>query len=176
MNINHQLFESITDNLNTVLDTVPAHPKTETKEYGYYAMDCCIAALINYYQCPDQTKKDPNKLLSSVFDCGIMIRSLCDSEKDFGKRTVLVYDFLGDCDIWNEGWLDRLLSDEMVRTDIENSRELTISETTYLTYHNYGVEIADNGRLQDMVTVLVAVFMFASRIKVNLGEIHRPTD
>ena len=97
-------------------------------------------------------------------------------KKDFGKRTNLVYDFLGDCDIWNEGWLDRLLSDKAVRKDIENSRELTISETTYLTYHNYGVEITDNGRLQDMVTVLVAVFMFASRIKIDLGEIHRPTD
>ena len=176
MNINHQLFECITNNLNTVLDTVPAHPKTETKEYGYYAIDTAFSSLMSYYSCPDQTKKDPNKLLSFVFDCGVMIRALCDSEKEFGKRTVLVYDFLGDCDIWNEGWLDRLLSDEAVRKDIENSRELTISETTYLTYHKYGIEIADNGRLQDMVTVLVAVFMFASRIKVNLGEIHRPTD
>ena len=171
MNINHQLFNAITDNLNTVLDTVPAHPKTETKEYGYYAMDTAFSSLMSYYACPDQTKKDPKKLLSSVFDCGIMIRSLCDSEKDFGKRTNLVYDFLGDCDIWNEGWLDRLLSDEVVRKDIEDSRKLTISETTYLTYHNYGVEIADNGRLQDMVTVLVAVFMFASRIKVDLCQV-----
>lgn len=170
MNINKNLFEAITRNLNTVLDTIPAHPKTETKEYGYYAMDCCIAALINYYQCPDQTKKDPKKLLSFVFDSGVMVRSLCDSEKDFEKRNALVYDFLGDCDIWNEGWLDGLLSDEAVRTDIENSRELTISETTYLTYHNYGVEIADNGRLQDMITVLVAIFMFASRIKVDLCQ------
>ena len=176
MNISNNLFEAITRNLNTVLDTVPAHPKTDTKEYGYYAMDCCMSALMNYYQCPDQTKKDPKKLLSYVFDSGVMVRSLCDSEKDFEKRNSLVSDFLGDCDIWNEGWLDRLLSDEAVRKDIENSRELTISETTYLTYHKYGIEIADNGRLQDMVTVLVAVFMFASRIKVNLGEIHRPTD
>lgn len=176
MNINHRLFNAITDNLNTVLDTVPAHPKTETKEYVYYAMDTAFSSLMSYYACPDQTKKDPKKLLSSVFDCGIMIRSLCDSEKDFGNRTNLVYDFLGDCDIWNEGWFDKLLSDEVVRTDIENSRELTISETTYLTYHNYGVEIADNGRLQDMITVLIAVFMFASRIKMDLGEILRPTD
>ena len=170
MNINHQLFESITDNLNTVLDTVPAHPKTDTKEYGYYAMDTAFSSLMSYYACPDQTKKDPNKLLSSVFDCGVMIRALCDSEKDFGKRTNLVYDFLGDCDIWNEGWLDRLLSDEAVRKDIENSRLLTIEETTYLTYHKYGIEIADNGRLQDMITVLIAVFMFASRIKVDLCQ------
>ena len=176
MNINHQFFNAITDNLNTVLDTVPVHPKTETKEYGYYAMDTAFSSLMSDYACPDQTKKDPKKLLSSVFDCGVMIRALCDSEKDFGKRTVLVYDFLGDCDIWNEGWLDGLLSDEAVRKDIENSRLLTIEETTHLTYHNYGVEIADNGRLQDMITVLVAVFMFASRIKIDLGEILRPTD
>jgi hypothetical protein len=27
-----------------------------------------------------------------------------------------------------------------------------------------------------MITVLVAVFMFASRIKIDLGEILRPTD
>jgi hypothetical protein len=87
-----------------------------------------------------------------------------------------VYDFLESYDLWNDGWLDRLLSDEAVRKDIENSRELTISETTYLTYHKYGIEIADNGRLQDMITVLVAVFMFASRIKIDLGEILRPTD
>ena len=99
-----------------------------------------------------------------------MIRALCDSEKDFEKRNVLVYDFLEDYDLWNDGWLDRLLSDEAVRKDIEDSRLLTISETTYLTYHNYGVEIADNGRLQDMITVLVAVFMFASRIKVDLCQ------
>ena len=78
--------------------------------------------------------------------------------------------------MWSDGWLDKLIKDDGIRIDIENSRELTISETTYLTYHNYGVEIADNGRLRDMITVLVAVFMFASRIKVNLGEIHRPTD
>lgn len=171
MNINHQLFNAITDNLNTVLDTVPAHPKTETKEYGYYAMDTAFSSLMSYYACPDQTKKDPKKLLSSVFDCGIMIRSLCDSEKDFEKRNALVYDFLENYDLWNDGWLDRLLYDEAVRTDIENSRELTISETTYLTYHNYGVEIADNGRLQDMLTVLVAIFMFASRIKVDLCQV-----
>jgi len=78
--------------------------------------------------------------------------------------------------LWSDGWFDKLLSDEAVRTDIENSRELAISETTYLTYHNYGVEIADNGRLQDMITLLIAVFMFASRIKMDLGEILRPTD
>ncbi len=171
MNINHQLFESITNNLNTVLDTVPAHPKTETREYGYYSMDCCISALMSYYQCPDQSKKEPKRLLASVFDCGVMIRALCDSEKDFEKRNVLVCDFFENYDLWSDGWLDKLLSDEAVRTDIKNSRELTISETTYLTYHNYGVEIADNGRLQDMITMLVAVFMFASRIKVDLCQV-----
>ena len=168
MNINNNLFEAITRNLNTVLDTVPAHPKTDTKEYGYYAMECCISALMNYYQCPDQTKKDTKKLLSFVFDSGVMVRSLCDCEKDFEKRNALVSDFLENCDLWSDGWFDKLFSDEAVRTDIENSRELTISETTYLTYHNYGVEIADNGRLQDMITVLIAVFMFASRIEVDL--------
>ena len=171
MNINNNLFEAITRNLNTVLDTVPAHPKTETKEYGYYAMDCCIAALMTYYQCPDHSKKDPKKLLAFVFDCGVMIRALCDSEKDFEKRNVLVYDFLENYDLWSDGWLDKLLSDGAVRTDIENSRELTISETTYLTYHNYGVEIADNSGLQDMITVLVAIFMFASRINVDLCQV-----
>ena len=171
MNVNNNLFEAITRNLNTVLDTVPAHPKTETKEYGYYAMDCCISALMTYYQCPDHSKKDPKKLLAFVFDCGVMIRALCDSEKDFEKRNVLVYDFLENYDLWSDGWLDKLLSDGTVRTDIENSRELTISETTYLTYHNYGVEIADNSGLQDMITVLVAIFMFASRINVDLCQV-----
>ena len=171
MNINHQLFESITNNLNTVLDTVPAHPKTDTKEYSYYAMDCCISALMSYYQCPDQSKKNLKKLLSSVFDCGVMIRALCDSEKDFEKRNTLVCDFFENYDLWNNGWLDRLLSDEAVRKDIEDGRVLTIEETTYLTYQNYGVEISDNGRLQDMITVLVAVFMFASRIKVDLCQV-----
>ena len=171
MNINHQLFESITDNLNTVLDTVPAHPKTETKEYGYYAMDTAFSSLMSYYACPDQTKKDPNKLLSSVFDCGVMIRALCDSEKDFEKRNALVYEFLENYDLWNDGWLDRLLSDDTVLTKIKNSRELTIEETNYLSYNNYGIEITDNGRLQDMITVLVAVFMFASRIKTDFIKV-----
>lgn len=170
MNINNSLFEAVTSNLNTVLDTVPAHPKTKTREYEYYSMDCCISALMTYYQCPDQSKKNLKKLLSSVFDCGVMIRALCDSEKDFEKRNALVYDFLENCDLWSDGWLDKLLSGETVRKDIENSRELTISETTYLTYHNYGVEITDNGRLQDMITVLVAIFMFASRIKLDLCQ------
>lgn len=94
MNINNQLFEAITCNLNTVLDTFPDHPKTETKEYAYYAMDCCMSVLMSYYQCPDQSKKEPKKLLSSVFDCGVMIRALCDSEKDFEKRNTLAYCFL----------------------------------------------------------------------------------
>ena len=171
MNINHQLFECITNNLNTVLDTVPAHPKTETKEYGYYAIDTAFSSLMSYYSCPDQTKKDPNKLLSFVFDCGVMIRALCDCEKDFEKRQILVSDFLENYDLWSDGWLNKMLKDDDVRTDIENSRELTISETTYLTYHNYGVEIADNSGLQDMITVLVAIFMFASRINVDLCQV-----
>ena len=172
MNINNNLFEAITHNLNTVFDTVPTHPKTETREYGYYAMDCCISALMAYYQCPDQSKKNPKKLLSSVFDCGVMIRALCDSEKDFEKRNTLVYDFLESYDLWNDGWLDRLLSDEAVRTNIENSRELTIEETNYLSYNNYRVEISDNGGLQDMITVLVAIFMFASRIKTDFIKVQ----
>lgn len=172
MNINHQLFKCITDNLNTVLDTVPDHPKGETKEYSYYAMDCCISALMTYYQCPDLSKKNPKKILSSVFDCGVMIRALCDSENDFEKRNALVYDFLENYDLWNDGWLDRLLSNETVRTDAENSRELTVEETNYLSYNNYGVEIADNGRLQDMLTVLIAVFMFASRIKTDFIKVQ----
>ncbi len=171
MNINNNLFEAITRNLNMVLDTVPAHPKTKTREYEYYAMDCCVSALMTYYQCPDHSKKDPKKLLSFVFDGGIIIRSLCDSEKDFEKRQLLVSDFFENYDLWSDGWFDKMFKDDSIRTDIENSRELTISETTYLTYHNYGVEIADNGRLQDMVTVLVAVFMFASRIKVDLCQV-----
>ncbi len=171
MNINHQLFECITNNLNTVLDTVPAHPKAETKEYSYYAMDCCISALMTYYQCPGQSKKEPKKLLSSIFDCGVMIRALCDSEKDFEKRNALVYDFLENYDLWNDGWLDKLLSDDAVLTKIKNSRELTIEETNYLSYNNYGIEITDNGRLQDMLTVLIAVFLFASRIKIDLCQV-----
>lgn len=171
MNINSNLFEAITRNLDTVLDTVPAHPKAKTKEYGYYAMDCCVAALMAYYQCPDQSKKEPKKLLSSVFDCGVMIRMLCDSEKDFEKRNILVYDFLENYDLWNDRWLDKLLSDETVCTDIENSRELTVEETNYLSYNNYGVGIADNGKLQDMITVLIAVFMFASRIKTDFIKV-----
>ena len=171
MNINNNLLEAITHNLNTVFDTVPTHPKTETREYGYYAMDCCISALMAYYQCPDQSKKEPRKLLASVFDCGVMIRTLCDSEKNFEKRNALVYDFLENYDLWNDGWLDRLLSDDAVLTKVKNSRELTIEETNYLSYNNYGVKIADNGRLQDMLTVLIAVFLFASRIKIDLCQV-----
>lgn len=96
---------------------------------------------------------------------------LCDSEKDFEKRNILVYDFLENYDLWNDRWLDKLLSDETVRTDIENSRELTVEETNYLSYNNYDVEIADNGKLQDMITVLIAVFMFASRIKTDFIKV-----
>ena len=167
MNINQQLFKSITDNLNTVLDTVLAHQKTETKEYEYYAMDTAFASLMSYYTCPDPTKKEPKKLLSCVFDCGVIIRNLCDTEKDFEKRHFLIFDFLESYDIWQDGWLDRFFSDKG-RKDIEISRELAIEETTYLTYQNYGIEIADNGGLQDMITVLVAVFMFSSRIKMEI--------
>ena len=53
----------------------------------------------------------------------------------------------------------------------ENSRELTIEETNYLSYNNYRVEISDNGGLQDMITVLVAIFMFASRIKTDFIKV-----
>lgn len=166
MNINHQLFSAITDNLNTVLDTVPAHPKTETCEYEYYAMDVAFSSLMSYYTCRDNNQKEPKKLLSFVFDCGVIIRSLCDAEKDFENRQSLVYDFLEHCDLWNDGWFDRLLTNEGDRKNVEISRELAIEETTYLTYQKYGIEIEDNGKLQDMITVLVAIFMFASRIEV----------
>ena len=171
MNINHQLFNAITDNLNTVLDTVPAHPKTETREYEYYAMDVAFSSLMSYYTCRDNNQKEPKKLLSFVFDCGVIIRSLCDAEKDFEKRQSLVYDFLEHCDMWDDGWLDRLLSNESDRKNIEISRELTIEETTFLTYQKNGIKIEDNGKLQDMITVLVAIFMFASRIKVDFCRI-----
>ena len=126
---------------------------------------------MSYYQCPDQSKKNLKKLLSSVFDCGVMIRALCDSEKDFEKRNALVYEFLENYDLWNDGWLDRMLSNDTVLTKIKNSRELTIEETNYLSYNNYGIEITDNGKLQDMITVLVAVFMFASRIKTDFIKV-----
>ena len=176
MNINKQLFKSITDNLNTVLDTVPAHQKTETKEYEYYAMDTAFASLMSYYTCPDPTKKDPKKLLSSVFECGVIIRNLCDTEKDFDKRHTLVFDFLQDYDIWQDGWLERLLSNDEVRKDVEISRDLAIEETTYLTYQNYGIEITDNSGLQDMITVLVAVFMYGSRLKVDFFKNFMTTE
>ena len=104
MNINHQLFKSITDNLNTVLDTVPTHPKTETREYEYYAMDVAFSSLMSYYTCRDNTQKEPKKLLSFVFDCGVIIRNLCDAEKEFEKRQSLVCDFLEHCDLWDDGW------------------------------------------------------------------------
>lgn len=167
MNINHQLFKAITDNLNTVLDTVPAHPKSKTREYEYYAMDVAFSSLMSYYTCRDNNQKEPKKLLSSVFDCGVIIRNLCDAEKDFEKRQSLVCDFLEHCDLWDDGWLDRMLDNEGDRKNVEISRELTIEETKYLTYQKYGVEIEDNGKLQDMITVLVAIFMFASRIEVD---------
>ncbi len=167
MNINHQLFKSITDNLNIVLDTVPAHQKTETKEYEYYAMEVAFSSLMSYYTCRDNNQKEPKKLLSFVFDCGVIIRSLCDAEKDFENRQSLVYDFLEHCDLWNDGWFDRLLTNEGDRKNVEISRELAIEETTYLTYQKYGIAIEDNGKLQDMITVLVAIFMFASRIEVD---------
>jgi len=171
MNINHQIFKAITDNLNTVLDTVPAHPKIETREYEYYAMDVAFSSLMSYYTCRDNNQKEPKKLLSFVFNCGVIIRSLCDAEKDFGKRTTLVYDFVGDCDMWDDGWFERLLTNEDDRKNVKISRELMIEETTYLTYQKYGIEIEDNGKLQDMITVLVAIFMFASRIKVDFCRI-----
>ena len=171
MNINNQLFKAITDNLNTVLDTVPDHPKTETREYEYYAMDVAFSSLMSYYTCRDNNQKEPKKLLSFVFDCGVIIRSLCDAEKDFENRQSLVYDFLEHCDLWNDGWFDRLLTNEGDRKNVEISRELAIEETTYLTYQKYGIEIEDNGKLQDMITVLVAIFMFASRIEVDFCRI-----
>ena len=78
-----------------------------------------------------------------------------------------MYDFLEHCDMWDDRWLDRLLTSEEDRKNVEISRELTIEETTYLTYQKYGIEIEDNGKLRDMITVLVAIFMFASRIEVD---------
>jgi hypothetical protein len=167
MNINNQLFKAITDNLNTVLDTVPAHSKIETREYEYYSMDVAFSSLMSYYTCRDNNQKEPKKLLSFVFNCGVIIRNLCDAEKDFEKRQSLVCDFLEHCDLWNDGWFDRLLTNEGDRKNVEISRELAIEETTYLTYQKYGIEIEDNGKLQDMITVLVAIFMFASRIEVD---------
>lgn len=164
MNINHQLFKSITDNLNIVLDTVPAHQKTETKEYEYYAMEVAFSSLMAFYSCPDLTKKDQRKLLSSVFECGVFVRNLCDTEKDFEKRHTLIFDFLENYDIWTDGWLEKLLPDKEVRKDVEICRDLTIEETICLTYQNFGIKIEDNGNLQDMITVLIAVFMFGSRI------------
>lgn len=168
MNINKQLFDAITDNLNTVLDTIPTHPNSIIPEYEYYAMTFCTKALMSFYNCPEQSQKIPEKLLSAVFDCGIIVRNLFDTEKDFEKRQSLVLNFLESYDLWVGGWLDRLLPDEESRKDIEISRELTIEETTYLTYHRFGVEIADNGRLRDTLTVLVAVFLFASRMKLDV--------
>lgn len=170
MNINHQLFECITDNLNTVLDTVPAHPKSKTREYEYYAMDVAFSSLMSYYTCRDNNQKEPKKLLSFVFDCGVIIRNLCDAEKEFEKRQSLVCDFLEHCDMWDDGWCDRLLTNEDDRKNIEISRELTIEETTYLTYQKYGIKIEDNRKLQDMLTVFVAIFMFASRVKVDFSR------
>lgn len=169
MNVKEALFKSSQEGLFETIDI--AHPLAETqrKEFEYYAVEYCTKAIIDYYKAKENSEKNPKKLINAVFNAGLFTRFLFDSfDTDTEARNKEILSFLCDFGLWeqSDGWVENRLTTIEECEKYDNSLELTISDTTFLTYQN-SIKIDDTGNLKDMLTILFSVFLFACCIRLN---------
>ena len=169
MNVNEALFKSSQEGLFETIDAARPLAETQRKEFEYHAVEYCTKAIIDYYKAKENSEKNPQKLNSAVFNAGLFTRVLFDSfDTDTEARNKEILSFLSNFGLWEQldGWVENRLATIEECEKYDNSLELTISDTTFLTYQN-SIKIDDTGNLKDMLTILFSVFLFACCIRLN---------
>lgn len=172
MNINKDLFESSQKGLFATMDTVRPLCETHKKEFEYYAAEYCTKVMIDYYKAKENSEKNPAKLLTAVFNAGLITRFIFDNfARDVEERNREIINFLSDFKLWREdGWMENNLINIAECDKYNNYLELTISDSQFLTYQK-SVIIDDNGNLKDMLSILYSVFLFSCCIKLQFKKV-----
>ena len=167
MNIEKVLFDRITSNLEEVLDTVPPlHPDMQ-QEVGLFTRDLYQKILIDFHNCPDESKKTPQRLLGAIFDGAILMRDIFDACENFEDRQETIFSFIADYDMWDDGWIEKLIKDDREYMDYSVTKDLAISETIVLCRDEFGIDI-NEGVLILLMQILSAFTLFCFRIKFDL--------
>lgn len=85
MNMDKVIFRRITENLEEVLDAVPPLRSDMLEEVELFSRDFCEKVLIDFYNCPDVSKKSPQKILEVLFDGALLIRMPARMISNYGK-------------------------------------------------------------------------------------------
>ena len=166
MNIEKVLFDRITSNLEEVLDTVPPLSTDMQQEVGLFTRELYQKILMDFHNCPDESKKTPQRLLGAIFDGAVLMRDIFDACENFEGRQETIFSFIADYDMW-DGRLEKLIGDDKEYMDYSVTKDLAISETIALCRDEFGIDI-NEGVLILLMQVLSAFALFCFRIKFDL--------
>ena len=170
MNIKQPLFDNLIENGIQVLG-LPSHlPSFHNSEYKFYATLFCGQLLRDTYNSKGDSLKYPNILLKNAFASGVFARFLieCMLEGNEDEKLQNTVGIITSNSFHNEEKLIGLLLDagnEELKNLYTASRDLTIEETLNLTYR-MDSEIRMDGRLDEIMTTLYAVFLLGAHTDI----------
>ena len=148
-NLNNHLFSTITSQLDEVLG-LPILPTTLQDELEWYAYEFCQKALFEHYRSQFKYKE---KLIDASFAVGTYIRFYCETITDREEKFSKAIDLLENYDIW----AGRVDSDSQLT---EQAKQMVLSLA----------EISDETSIKDLITIVIAVFMYGSRVTLRAAN------
>lgn len=170
MNIKNSLFDSIVENGIKVLNLPANQPSFHDSEYKYFAVFYCGQLLRDTYNSKGDTLKKADVILKNAYASGVFTRFLleCMSEGDECEKVQNTIKIITNNTFHNEEKMIGLLLDaggDKLNTLYTASRDLIIQESIYLT-HQMNSEIKMDGRLDEIMTTLYAVFLLGAHTDI----------
>ena len=148
--VNDQLFSAITSQLDEVLG-LPTLPSKLHDDLEWFAFEFCQRAIFEHYHSQFRHK---GKLVDASYAVGVYIRFFCENitevEEKFSKGCELLeyYDF----------WSDRWTGGNVKMSEQAKQRVLSVAE------------ISDETSIKDLITIVVAVFLYGGRVTLRAAS------
>lgn len=170
MNIKNSLFDCIVENGIKILDLSTNLPAFHDSKYKFFAVFYCGQLLIDTYNLKGDYFKVPDTILKNAYASGVFARFLleCMNDGDECENVQNTIKIITSNTFHNEEKMIGLLLDaggDKLNTLYTDSRDLIIHESIYLT-HQMNNEIKMDGRLDEIMTTLYAVFLLGAHTNI----------
>ncbi len=170
MNIKNSLFDCLVENAIKVLDLPTNLPAFHNSKYKFFAVFYCGQLLVDTYNLKGDYFKVPDTILKNAYASGVFARFLleCMSDGDECENVQNTIKIITSNTFHNEEKMIGLLLDaggDKLNTLYTSSRDLIIHESICLT-HQMNSEIKMDGRLDEIMTTLYAVFLIGAHTDI----------
>ena len=173
MNIKRPLFDAIIETGIQSLGLPSTLPLFHDSEYKFYATFYCGQLLRDTYNSKGDSLKYPNILIKNAYASGVFARFLmkCMLEGDEDEKLQNTIGIITSNSFHNEEKLIGLLlnaGSEELKARYTTSRDVIIEHTISLTYQ-MNSEIRMDGRLDDIMSTLYAVFLLGAHTDILMN-------